>query len=257
MSEKLSTYQKKIGVFDSGMGGISVLREMNQNLKGIDFFYYGDIANSPYGNKSKEEITKLTKTACEYFLEKKVDAILLACNTATSASAKILREEFSIPIFGMEPALKPALMENPGQKIAVLATQFTISEDKFLELEKNLNAVGRLSVFSCEGLASLVDQKNFEKSKAFLEPILEKVRQEKIQAIVLGCTHYVLLKKIFHSLYPNVRLYDGNKGTYTHVQKSLNLQIGHSTKNHINLFLNGGSDYDYSTANYYLQEPFS
>lgn len=256
MNDGISFERKKIGIFDSGMGGISVLREMNRFFSGVDFFYYGDITNSPYGKKSKDEITRLTKIACDYFLKKKVDAVLLACNTATSASVKLLRGLYPVPIFGMEPAVKPALTENPEKKIAVLATQFTISEEKFLELERSLNANGRLVSYPCEGLAALVDKKKIEEAGEFLKPILEKIQSEKIDTIVLGCTHYVLLKKVFSSLNPSIKLYDGNAGTYSHIQKSLGISMSNQLENRVELFLNGGSESDYSIARFYLNEPF-
>ena len=241
----------KIGIFDSGMGGISMLNEMNLLFRGAHFYYYGDIANSPYGKKSKEEIVNLTKIACDFFLEKKVKAILLACNTATSASVKLLREIYPIKIFGMEPAIKPAIKENPGEKIAILATQFTISEEKFLELGKSLNASDHLIPFPCEGLAAMIDRRDFDGVKKFLKPILFEIEKD-ATAIVLGCTHYVLIKDIFTELAPKLKIYDGNKGTAFHILNSMEKTADEKKENTIEVYLNGGAEKDYEILKFFL-----
>lgn len=106
----------KIGLMDSGMGGLSVLKGILKYDAELEVVYYGDLKNSPYGEKEASEILELVRDVCKRLQEENVSAILLACNTATSAAAQTLRKEFSIPIFGMEPAIKPAILQNPGKK---------------------------------------------------------------------------------------------------------------------------------------------
>ena len=121
-----------IGIMDSGMGGLSVLKEALKLMPRENFIYYGDSAHAPYGTKSTEEIRELTEDCVQFLLEKGVKEIVIACNTATSAAVSILREKYAdIPIIGIEPALKPAALGFPGGNILVTATELTLREKKF------------------------------------------------------------------------------------------------------------------------------
>ena len=131
----MNNKDKAIGVFDSGLGGVSVLKELVQAMPNEKFLYYGDSANAPYGIKTKEEITERCENIIEFFLSKGVKAIVIACNTATSAAANILREKYSyLPIIGMEPALKVAADGKVHNTIVVMATPLTLKETKFNNL---------------------------------------------------------------------------------------------------------------------------
>ncbi|TGK04780.1 glutamate racemase [Leptospira semungkisensis] len=213
----------KIGVMDSGMGGLSVLRELLALPYQAEFLYYGDLANSPYGEKDTSRIIELTRAVCHYFLSKEVDAILLACNTATSAAASKLREELSVPIFGMEPAIKPALLAHENERIALLATAVTHREEKLQGLKADLGAKERILHLNCDGLAHLVDQGDIEGARKLLQNILKIPKEEGIRGLVLGCTHYVFLKNEIKELYPEAVLHDGNVGTVRHLVKSIHL----------------------------------
>ncbi|WP_210410014.1 glutamate racemase [Leptospira langatensis] len=208
---------------DSGMGGLSVLRELLALPYQVEFLYYGDLANSPYGEKSTSQILDLTRAVCHFFISKKVDAILLACNTATSAAALKLREELSVPIFGMEPAIKPALLAHEKEKIALLATAVTHREEKLQELKADLGAKERILHLNCDGLAHLVDQGDLQGARNLLQNILRIPKEEGVKALVLGCTHYVFLKNEIMDLYPEAILHDGNQGTVRHLANSLHL----------------------------------
>ncbi|WP_210410799.1 glutamate racemase [Leptospira sarikeiensis] len=216
---------------DSGMGGLSVLKELLELPYSADFLYYGDLAHAPYGEKKTFEVLELTRNVCNFLLKEEVDAILLACNTATSASASKLREELSVPVFGMEPAIKPALLAHPGEKIALLATSVTHREEKLQELKSELDASERVVHLNCDGLASLVDAGKSQEAKLLLKNILEIPKQQGIKALVLGCTHYVFLKNEIKELYPEAILHDGNQGTVRHLVRSLHLEEkpGHPT----------------------------
>lgn len=213
----------KIGVMDSGMGGLSVLKELLELPYSANFLYFGDLAHAPYGEKQTSEVLELTRNVCNIFLEQEVDAILLACNTATSASATKLREELSVPVFGMEPAIKPALLSHPGEKIALLATSVTHREEKLQELKSELGASERVVHLNCDGLASLVDRERWVEAKLLLKNILQIPKEQGIRALVLGCTHYVFLKNEIKEVYPEAILHDGNRGTVRHLVRSLRL----------------------------------
>ncbi|MBW0435783.1 glutamate racemase [Leptospira yasudae] len=211
----------RIGLMDSGMGGLSVLKEILKYEIPIEIVYYGDLKNSPYGEKDASTILEIVRNVCIRLQEENVAAILLACNTATSAAAETLRKEFTIPIFGMEPAIKPAIQQNPGKKIALLATPVTQREEKLQKLKKELRAEELILPVSCPGLAGLVDQGKFEEAEKYLEPILKELKEKNVDNLVLGCTHYVFLKRIIETNFPGVKLYDGNEGTVRHLLNSL------------------------------------
>lgn len=213
---------------DSGTGGLSVLKEILKYDADLEIFYYGDLRNGPYGEKSAGVVLELTRNVCSRLAKEGAQAILLACNTATSAAAETLRREFAIPIFGMEPAIKPAVLKNPGGKVALLATPVTQKEEKLQRLKKELNAEDSILPVSCPGLAALVDLGEFEKAEAYLFPILEELKLRNVRAIVLGCTHYVFLKHIVMKLYPEAELFDGNAGTVRHLFHSLSIKISGS-----------------------------
>ena len=136
----MSSIDKAIGVFDSGLGGISVLKELRSLMPQEDYLYYGDSSFAPYGVKTKEEITKRCRSICAFFISQGVKAVVIACNTATSACVKELRTLYpDLPIVGMEPALKPAVDGRHQQHVLVLATQFTLKEKKFEQLMSRFN----------------------------------------------------------------------------------------------------------------------
>ena len=126
------TNTSPIGVMDSGVGGISVLRELVKLLPGEDFLYYGDSAHAPYGTKEVSEVVKYTQIAAEFLLQKGAKALVVACNTATSVAIPVLRETYStIPVIGIEPALKPAVLSGDHPRILVMATPMTLEQEKF------------------------------------------------------------------------------------------------------------------------------
>ncbi|AYV57391.1 glutamate racemase [Leptospira kmetyi] len=223
----------KIGLMDSGMGGLSVLRELLKYDSEMEIVYYGDLKNSPYGEKQASVVLELVRNVCNFLQAENVDAILLACNTATSAAAETLRKEFTVPIFGMEPAIKPAILQNPGKKVALLATPVTQREEKLQRLKAELGAEELIVPVSCPGLAGLVDKGEFAEAEKYLLPILADLREKKVENLVLGCTHYVFLKQIILKNFPEVKLYDGNSGTVKHLLNSLeanlNLNVNSST----------------------------
>ena len=216
MSEK----ENPIGVFDSGLGGISTLREMRQLMPGEDFIYYGDTGHAPYGTKSREEVLACVRQVVGRLTEERIKALVIACNTATSAAAATLRAEMEIPVIGMEPALKPAHEIRGEGKILVMATPLTLREEKFSRLMERYGE-GAEKV-PCPGLMELVEAEDREGARAYLAELLGRYRMEEVDAIVLGCTHYVFLKDMIRSMIPaHVALTDGNAGTARQLRRVL------------------------------------
>lgn len=186
-----------VGFFDSGLGGISVLRETLRRLPGEDYLYFGDSLRAPYGVRPAHEVAELTCSAAEYLLEQGCKALVLACNTATSAAAEILRQKYPhIPIIGTEPALKPAVMRHPGGRILVLATATTLKEQKFMELWEQYRADAEIVPVPCSGLMEFVEQGILrgEELENFLMERLMPYMKVSVDAVVLGCTHYPFLR---------------------------------------------------------------
>ncbi len=205
--------ESAIGVFDSGVGGVSVLRDMARLLPRERFVYYGDNLNAPYGTKSEEEIRTLAMHVADVLLALKVKALVVACNTATSAAIIQLREKLDIPVVGMEPALKPASQMQHGGKVIVLATPATLRQSKFQRL---CELYGQNAVIQpCAGLMEFAEREELEGPAIdrYLSDMLAPYEKEQVDAAVLGCTHYVFLKKAIAKALPGVPLVDGNDGT--------------------------------------------
>ncbi|MEA5015745.1 MAG: glutamate racemase [Candidatus Limiplasma sp.] len=214
--------RRPIGLFDSGLGGISVLAEAVRLLPAEDFVYYGDTGHAPYGDKQPEEVLRLSRAVVDKLMARGSKAILIACNTATSAAAAALREEMSVPIIGMEPALKPAALM-PGQgSILVLATRMTLKLPKFSGLMEHY---GQDAVpIPGSGLVELVERGEMEgeRVEALLREFLAPYLDRPVKAIVLGCTHYVFLRKAIRRVVgEEVPLVDGNAGTVSQLARKL------------------------------------
>ncbi len=213
---------RPIGVFDSGLGGVSVLRNMHALLPNEDFIYFGDDKNAPYGTKTEEEILRLALEDVSFLLEKNVKAIVIACNTATSAAAKHLRETLSIPVIGMEPALKPASLNRKNGVIGVMATPATLKQKKFKLLYEKYGE--HAMPIPCPGLMEFAEKGILDGEeidsflKDLLNPYLEKYP---LESLVLGCTHYVFLKGAIQKAMPGITLYDGNEGTARQLKRVL------------------------------------
>ena len=212
--------QDPVGVFDSGVGGISTLREMIRELPDERFIYYGDIAHAPYGTKSSEEVVACVRNVVDRLLGKKIKALVIACNTATGAAAATLRKELSIPVVGMEPALKPASEIRKDGSVLVLATPLTLQQEKFENLMKQYGQ-GAVKV-PCPGLMELVEADDGEGALHYLQELFSRYPAEQVDAVVLGCTHYVFLKDMIRDLLPErIAITDGNAGTARQLRRVL------------------------------------
>ena len=212
--------QDPIGVFDSGVGGISTLREMIRELPNERFIYFGDTANAPYGTRSTEEVTACVRTVVGKLLERNIKALVIACNTATGAAAATLREELSIPVVGMEPALKPASKIRKNGSVLVLATPLTLQQEKFENLMKQYGE-GAVKV-PCPGLMELVEAEDLPGAKRYLQELFSRYPEDRVDAVVLGCTHYIFLKQMIRELLPErIAITDGNAGTARQLRRVL------------------------------------
>ena len=209
-----------IGVFDSGVGGISTLQDMIRELPKERFIYYGDMANAPYGTKTTEEVISCVREVVDRLTEQKIKALVIACNTATGAAAATLRQELSIPVIGMEPALKPASEIRKNGNVLVLATPLTLQQEKFVNLMQRYGE-GAVKV-PCPGLMELVEQDDGEGALRYLKELFAGFRMDEVDAVVLGCTHYVFLKEMIRDLLPaQVAITDGNAGTARQLRRIL------------------------------------
>ena len=216
-----------IAVFDSGVGGISVLRHLLKQLPGERFVYFGDSANAPYGSRPTEEVRALTLAAVEKLLaEYPLKALVIACNTATAAAVKDVRATHpELIVVGIEPALKVAADHFPGGRVGVLATEVTLREEKFDTLLHRFDENVTIYKIPAPGLVELVEKGMVDTPQT--EALLKKVLKPylgKLDAVVLGCTHYPFVKNaIRRVLGEAVVLLDGGEGTARETRRRLEL----------------------------------
>ncbi len=221
----MSTDNRPIGVLDSGLGGISVLRELVKLMPGEDFIYYGDSANAPYGTRTPEEVIDLTKKDVEFLLERGAKAIVVACNTATSVAIKELRAAYEevLPVIGIEPALKPAVKAKEHSKVVVMATPMTLSQTKFNSMMHIYEDDANIIKMPCPGLVEYIESGVLDGPvlDAYLEKQFAPYDKAEIDAVVLGCTHYPLIREVIQKHLPGVFVYDGGFGTAKQTKRRL------------------------------------
>lgn len=214
-----------IGIMDSGMGGISVLREITKLMPQENCIFFGDSKNAPYGSRSTEEIFRLTAKVVDELLERQVKAVVIACNTASSAAGKRLREEYpQLPIIAIEPALKPAVINCPGGRVLVLATEATLRENKFATLMDTWKDRAEIIKMPLPGLPEFVERGELDSPelRKFLLEHFRVLGDRKPDGIVLGCTHYPFVRRVISELFNNdVKIFDGAAGTARQLRRRL------------------------------------
>lgn len=217
--------QRPIGFFDSGLGGISVLKHAKQIMPNENYIYFGDSANAPYGTKSNEQVFALVNNAVDSLLAQNVKALVLACNTATSVTVEYLRKTKNIPIISMEPAIKPALNETDGN-VLLLATEVTISSARVQELISKYDTNSRVIALPSHYLAEKIEKSFFENNDLdnYLNELLSPYMDRNITAIVLGCTHYPFVAEKIAGYFKGAKVYDGIAGTVAHLKDVLDKQ---------------------------------
>ncbi len=206
-----------VGVFDSGLGGLSVLKELVGVMPRERFLFRGDSANAPYGTKTGDEVLALSRRSTQWLLERGCKEIVVACNTASAVCIEALRKEWpAVPFIGIEPALKPAALENPGGKILLMATPLTLRLERIAALRQRFETKAFISFLPCRGLVELIEGGHLDDDVLFdfLDHLIPPEMRRNLDAAVLGCTHYPhirpALKRFFE---PATRLYDGGAGT--------------------------------------------
>lgn len=206
----------KIGFFDSGMGGLSVLQEARRQLPKEQFLYYADEEHVPYGEKTQEEVIGYVEEAVRFMVDKEVKAIVIACNTATSVAIKRLREQYSFPIVGMEPAVKKAIDTHGKKRVLVAATPITVRGEKMKGLIQRVDHEHLVDLVPLPQLVRFAERGEFASTSVFdyLKKEFSHFSLEQYDAIVLGCTHFNYFKDSMRRILPEgIRFVDGNEGT--------------------------------------------
>ena len=235
----------KIGIFDSGVGGLSVLREILKVLPGEDYVYFADNANCPYGEKTKEFITERAREISEMLIGKGADIIVVACNTATAAAISTLREEYSVKFIGMEPAIKPAIGMTRSGVVGVLATAGTLKAEKYRHTRDLANGKVTVVEHVGQGFVEMVENGIIsgpdaeDTVRASLKPLLD----EGADTIVLGCTHYPFLMDTIRKIAgPDVNIIDPAPAIAKHLLEVMNdegIKTGIHRRGNIELMASG------------------
>ena len=213
---------KKIGVFDSGIGGLTTLEEIRALLPNEDYIFYADSKNNPYGSKTTEELYEIVCEIVDFLISRDVKIIVIACNTATTKCISKLRENYPDMIFiGTEPAIKVAC-DNNYKNTLVIATPGTIASERTQELlVKNKKDNENIELIACDNLANAIENYDNKKIDEILHKYFDKYKDKDIDAVVLGCTHYPIIKDKIQKFFKNAVLIDGNKGVAKQVKYQL------------------------------------
>ncbi len=214
-----------IAVFDSGQGGISVLRELVRQMPQEHFLYFGDSANAPYGTRPTQQVRELTLDRIAFLMNRGLKAVVVACNTATGATIDELRNRYpDTIIIGIEPALKLAAEKTPGGRIVVMATEVTLREKKFADLMEQYQDSHDILRLPCPKIVEFVERGILDgpEPEAYLREVLLPCLSADTQAIVLGCTHFPFMRPLISRLAgPDIRIYDGGEGTAAQTKRRL------------------------------------
>ena len=210
----------KIGIFDSGIGGVTVLKEILKILPNENYIYFSDSKNNPYGDKTDEQINYLCEKIVKLFIKENCKAIVIACNTASAKSAKYLREKYpNMKFIAIEPAYKMVHDYSYNNPTLVMATKGTIQSEKFNLLYHKYDN-HKTILLPCVGLADIIESGNKEKIKEYLINHLGKYRR-KIENVVLGCTHYPLIQDLIQEVLGNINFFDGAPYLAKHLKEVL------------------------------------
>ena len=235
-----------IGLFDSGIGGLSIYNEIKNSIPNESTIYIADNLNAPYGKKAESEIIQLSIKNTQKLVDLHCKLIIVACNTATTNAIEVLRKKFNIPIVGIEPAIKPAMLETKSNNIGVLATEKTLSSNLFLKtsdrFSKGINIHEQIGF----DLVKIIEENGINeellipKLREYIEPMLEK----NIDHLVLGCTHYYYLMYLLKKILPNgVKILDSSRAVTKRVMNLLkDYNIDSNTSKTKNIFLCTGND---------------
>lgn len=217
-----------IGFFDSGVGGLSVLKHAIQMLPNESFIYYGDNANAPYGEKSEEQIQTLSMACGEFLYKKGVKALVMACNTATSAAVQRMRARYNLPVISIEPAVKPAFAAARSGRIVVMATPATLAQQRYHALVERVGCADRLINLPCAGLVELIETGELgdPRIEEYLRRRFQPLAGQLVDGIVMGCTHYSFIAAQIRNIAQEyvqgeAQIFDGMFGMVRHLGEVL------------------------------------
>ncbi|HOP50438.1 MAG TPA: glutamate racemase [Ignavibacteriales bacterium] len=220
----------KLAFYDSGIGGLTVLYEALKINPFYDYVYFSDAKNAPYGIKTKEEVKKIVLDVAEFLYNLNIDAIVVACNTATAVAINDLREKYSIPIIGMEPAVKPAVeLSQASKKVLVTATPLTLKEEKFQNLVHKLDKDGIVDTLPLPKLVEFAENFIFDTNEVekYLKDEFCKFNLNEYSTLVLGCTHFPYFHNQFKKILPShIKIIDGNLGTVNNLFRQIEIKYG-------------------------------
>lgn len=215
-----------IAVFDSGIGGMTVLQQIRKLMPNEDFLYYADTAHIPYGEKPKNELKTYIFEAVDFLVAHDIKALVVACNTATSAAIEDLRKNYSIPIIGIEPAVKPAVIESEPEKkkVLVMATRLTLKEEKYHHLVEQIDKYDIVDPLPMPKLVEFAEAFDFNPDDIvpYLQKQLQPFDLNQYGTVVLGCTHFPIFKDIIEQQFPKeTHVIDGSLGTALNLKRTL------------------------------------
>ena len=193
-----ATAPVRVGVFDSGVGGLSVLRALREQLPGAALHYLADAGHAPYGERSDEHVIARARCVVSHLIDGGAQFVVIACNTATAVTGRLLREAWPrTPVVGVEPGIKPALLATRNGRIGVMATRATLGSEKFKRLAATLVTREALHLRACDGLAAAIELGRFDAPKMLelVETHCAPLRERGVDTVVLGCTHYTFVRQ--------------------------------------------------------------
>ena len=241
-----------IGIFDSGIGGLSILSELIKIMLNEDYLFYEDSINNPYGEKDDEELYQIASNIVDYLLKNNCKIIVIACNTMTTSSMKKLKEKYNNTIFvGTVPAIKVAYDRN-FKKSILMATPYTIKSNRVNELIHDyVSSDHSLKLVSCKNLANLIEKNDTEKIDLLLDDLLKKY-DGVVDSVILGCTHYPLIKDRIKRVLPNCSIIDGSFGVAKEVYNQLNINNLLSTKEKGNVIIENSKNKELVDRSYQI-----
>ncbi|CAL2059752.1 glutamate racemase [Tenacibaculum sp. 190524A05c] len=209
-----SSEQQPIGIFDSGIGGTSIWKEIHSLLPNEQTIYLSDSFNAPYGQKSRQKILELSIKNTEFLLKQNCKTIVVACNTATTNAIKYLRSSYDVPFIGIEPAIKPASILTKSKKIGILATKGTLNSELFEKTSSKIDQEVQIIEQIGEGLVELIESNQIDSPEMdeLLQRYLQPMLKEHVDCLVLGCTHYpYLISKIKKIVGESLKIIDSGE----------------------------------------------
>lgn len=213
-----------IGIFDSGIGGITLLHQALLTLPKENYLFYADVDHVPYGTKTRQQVIEYVDEVIGFMVAHDCKAVVIACNTATSAAAALMREKYHIPIIGIEPAVKPAVEQHSGKRVMVVATPLTVREEKLKNLVARVDSEHLVDLLALPRLVGFAEAGEFESSEVeqYLREALAAFDLKDYSELVLGCTHFNYFKDSFAKIFEHqIRMIDGSEGTVNQLKRVL------------------------------------